>query len=99
MALTTEEAAVNTAVDALIAAHEAMWDAASAGARKIFVPIRQMQVGQPHDQWANDAVTLQWDFGSQCHIDKVLATADRFAIEANGRPMFWKVTNVLGNLT
>lgn len=37
MALTTEEAAVNTAAIALEAALEAMWAAAATGAKKMFV--------------------------------------------------------------
>ncbi|MGH7177697.1 MAG: hypothetical protein ACREJC_09980, partial [Tepidisphaeraceae bacterium] len=69
------------------------------GALKIWVPIRMKQVGMPHDQWANDGVTLQWDFASQAHITREIATADRFPVSANGMPLWWKVTNAARELT
>lgn len=99
MALTTEEAAVNTAADAYIAALEAMYDAVSQGVTKMFVPIRMKQVGQPHERWANDGATLQWDFGSREIVTREITTADRFPVSIGEHPIVWKVTNAAGDLT
>ena len=99
MALTTEEAAVNTAVDTLIAAWEAMVDAKTQGNQIQCVPIKIEQAGLPHKRWGNDAGAIQWDFARKQIFTRELTTADRFPISVGIYPLFFKMTNAAGDLT
>jgi len=98
MALTTEEAAVNTGNLAQIALWEAMVDAKTQGNQVMCVPIRLSQLGF-HGRWANDAGAIQWDFARKQIFTRELPTADRFPISVGIYPLFWKITNAAGNLT
>jgi hypothetical protein len=99
MALGTEEATFNAAVDTLMAAWETMTDALDANevTRIVWVASKKGDLGADSTQGVD--TNALFDFARQYYWKNNPDTANSTALEVGGKPLFFKVTNAAGDLT
>jgi len=99
LALGTEEATFNAAVDTLMAAWETMVDALSDGEETRIVWVQSKKGDNAGDTTAGADTTATFDFGRQYYWNNNPDTTGDVPLEIGGKPLFWKVTNAAGDLT
>lgn len=106
MALGTEEATFNAAVDTLIAAWETVLDAMSAN-EEFRVVFMKRQLDADHTATTGNGLqgldsalgAADWDFGKQYIARNTPDVTDSFKVSIGGRPLFFKITNAAGDLS
>lgn len=98
MAVGTEEATYNAAVDVLIVAWEAMVDALAANEETQIVWVASKLGDNPGDSAQGSDATIAFDFGRRFYWRNDINTTDDMPFEIGGKPLFWKVTNAAGDL-
>ena len=99
MALATDEATFNTAVDVFMAAWEAFTDAIGANEviQIVWVQSRKGDLAADSTQGVDTNATF--DLGRRHYWNNNPDTANSTVFEINGKPLFFKVTNAAGDLT
>lgn len=100
MAVGTEEATFNAAVDTLTTAWEAFTD--HIGANEI-VPIIFCQIHKGttpnNSDMSGDGAAITYDTGRYFYLkNNPDNTDDNCFLHAGGRPLFWKITNAAGEV-
>ena len=98
MAVGTEEATFNAAVDTLIVAWEAMVDALAANEVTRIVWVASKKGDNEGDSTQGSDATIVFDFGRQYYWKNNPNTTDDMPFEIGGKPLFFKVTNAAGDL-
>jgi hypothetical protein len=102
MALASEEATFNGAVDTFIAAFETYCDALSAGEEVRIVWMESKRGDNASDTKlgnADDATQLsKFDLGRQFYFSYTPDVTGDVPFEVGGKPLFFKITNAAGDL-
>jgi hypothetical protein len=99
MALGTEEATFNAAVDTLMAAWETMVDALDANEVTRIVWVASRYGDNASDTAQGSDATAVFQFARQYYWANNPDTASDSPFEIGGHPLFFKVTNASGDLT
>lgn len=98
MAVGTEEATFNAAVDTLIVAWEAFVDAMDANEETQIVWVASKKGDNEGDSTQGSDATIVFDFGRKYYWKNNPNTTDDMPFEIGGNPLFWKITNAAGEL-
>jgi hypothetical protein len=99
MALGTEEATYNAAVDTLMAAWQTMIDAGAGAEVWQIVWVESKKGDNAEDSTQGADTTATYDFGRRYFWANIVDTAGDIPLEIGGKPLFFKVTNAAGDLT
>lgn len=101
MALGSDEATFNAAVDTLWAAWETFYDTLSANEeiQICFVRSKSGSLAADSTQGTDASDSAKFDTGRKYYWTNNPNTADNGPLEIAGIPLFWKVTNAAGDLT
>jgi len=98
MAVGTEEATFNAAVDTFMAAWETMVDALDANEETQIVWIRSKCGDNESDTTQGSDATAIFDFSRRYFWANDVDTSSDSPFEIGGKPLFWKVTNAAGEI-
>lgn len=101
MALNSNQAVLNAAVDTLMAAWETYIETLSGGEQLLLVPCEGSKGDANNSHWGSDA-TAVFNGNGVRHILKVTeSTSDPgdIPLQAGKHPLFWKITNAAGDLS
>lgn len=99
MALGTEEATFNVAVDTFMAAWETMTDALAANEVTRIVWVASKFGDLAADSTQGVDTNAVFNFGRQYYWKNNPNTTDSAALEVGGKPLFFKITNAAGDLS
>ena len=98
MAVGTEEATFNAAVDTLIDAWITMVDALSAAEVTQIVWVESKKGDNAEDSTQGARTTTTYDMGRRSFWANIVDTTGDVPLEIDGKPLFWKVTNAAGDV-
>lgn len=99
MALSAEEAAVNTKVDELMAAWEALAKAGSDKDKKFLVPVQDLKGDHQDTRYGQDANVTFLATGKRYVVELPDSTNGHVPLRVGPHPHFFKITNSAGDLT
>ena len=99
MALGTEEATFNAAVDTFMAAWETVVDALGADEVTRIVWVESTKGDLAADSTQGIDTNATFDFGRQYYWNNNPNTADSAPLQVGGKALFFKITNAAGDLT
>ncbi|MCP4898897.1 MAG: hypothetical protein GY906_18145 [bacterium] len=98
MALSTDEATFNAAVDTLMAALETLTDALAANEEIRIVWVDSKRGDLAADTHQGVDTNALFDMGRQFYWHNNPNTTNSTVLEIGGRPLFFKITNAAGDL-
>lgn len=98
MALATDEATFNTAVDTLMAAWEVLTDALAANEDIQIVWVNGNKGSLTADTHQGVDTSATFDLGRRFHWKNNPNTTDSTVLSIGGKPLFFKITNAAGDL-
>jgi hypothetical protein len=100
MALASDEATFNAAVDTLTTAWEAFTDAIAANEEiRIVFCAKHSGTTPGNSDMSGDLTAITYDLGRQYYVkNNPDNTDDNCFLHAGGHPLFWKLTNAAGDL-
>ena len=100
MALGTEEATFNAAVDTLMAAWNVLIDVNSANERMQICWVKSQKGDNANNsKWGADTTATFNSLGPKDYFIINPDVTDDVPLEVGGKPLFWKVTNDAGDLS
>ena len=99
MALGTEEATYNAAVDTLIAAWVTVVDAMAASEETQIVFMRSKKGDSPGNSSYGAPGAGVYDFNKKYYVKNFPDVTGDTPLEVANIPLFWKITNLAGDLT